>query len=64
MRNAELQWSENIYFVKHESVEADEVKSVGWDGRDVQGKEIGSGIYLYKLKTKDGEYSKKMLLIK
>lgn len=38
--------------------------SVTWDGKDNEGKNVGSGLYLYKLKTSDHEYSKKMLLLK
>ena len=45
-------------------VEADKLISVGWNGRDEQGEELGSGIYLYKLKTKYGEYSRKMILLR
>ncbi len=45
-------------------VEADKLISVSWNGRDEQGEELGSGIYLYKLKTSDGEYSRKMILLK
>lgn len=38
--------------------------SVTWDGTDNEGKNVGSGLYLYKLKTSDQEFSKKMLLLK
>lgn len=38
--------------------------SVSWDGTDNEGKNVSSGLYFYKLKTDDHEYSKKMLLLK
>ncbi len=37
---------------------------VVWDGKDEQGSQLSSGVYLYKLKTKDFVQSKKMLLIR
>jgi FlgD Ig-like domain len=38
--------------------------SVVWEGKDDNGKQVGSGLYFYKLKTNDKEISKKMLLLK
>ena len=38
--------------------------SVTWDGTDDSGKPVSSGVYLYKLKDRDFEDSKKMLLLK
>ncbi|MDO9577070.1 MAG: right-handed parallel beta-helix repeat-containing protein [Candidatus Cloacimonadales bacterium] len=38
--------------------------SVVWEGKDDNGKQVGSGLYFYKLKTDDKEISKKMLLLK
>lgn len=35
-----------------------------WDGRDVDGREVSSGIYFYKLETTSFEESKKMVLLK
>ncbi len=35
-----------------------------WNGKDETGKAVGSGIYFYKLRTKDKELTKKMLLLK
>jgi hypothetical protein len=37
---------------------------VNWDGKNAFGKKVASGIYLYKLKTKDNTLSKKMLIIR
>ncbi len=37
---------------------------VKWDGRDEQGKLLPSGIYLYRLKTKNFQQTKKMILLK
>jgi hypothetical protein len=39
-------------------------QSVVWNGKDDDGKSVGSGLYFYKLKTKDKELTKKMLLLK
>jgi hypothetical protein len=38
--------------------------SVVWEGKDDNGKQVGSGLYFYKLKTDNKEFSKKMLLLK
>ncbi|MCK4655307.1 MAG: T9SS type A sorting domain-containing protein, partial [Candidatus Cloacimonetes bacterium] len=35
-----------------------------WDGRDDNRKRVSSGVYFYQLKTKDIEFTKKMLLLK
>jgi flagellar hook assembly protein FlgD len=47
---------------------ADELKAgvydVAWDGRNEKGKSVASGLYIYRLKTKDFTHSKKMLLIR
>ena len=40
------------------------VHSLVWEGKDNNGKQVGSGLYFYKLKTNDKEISKKMLLLK
>jgi hypothetical protein len=37
---------------------------VKWAGRDDSGRELSSGIYLYKLRANDREWTKKMTLIK
>ncbi|RLC44511.1 MAG: hypothetical protein DRH57_09095, partial [Candidatus Cloacimonadota bacterium] len=44
----------------------DEVNTVSWDGRDDTGKEVGSGIYFYKLNTdkENSELIRKMILLK
>jgi hypothetical protein len=47
----------------------DEVKLPGeyeiiWDGKDDKGNEVTSGIYFYKLQTKNFSQTKKMLLVK
>ncbi|MBK7142370.1 MAG: T9SS type A sorting domain-containing protein [bacterium] len=38
--------------------------SVEWDGRDISGEVVASGVYLYRLETDDGVLSRKMLLLK
>jgi len=38
--------------------------SVTWDGKDYNGKNVGSGLYFYKLLTSNQVISKKMLLLK
>lgn len=37
---------------------------VTWDGRDVSGEPVASGVYLYRLTTDNGTLSRKMLLLK
>ena len=38
--------------------------SVEWNGRDSNDKRVGSGVYLYKLKTGDYQKVRKMILLK
>jgi len=38
--------------------------TIRWDGKDNNGKEMPSGVYLYKLQTKKRTLSKKMILIR
>ncbi len=38
--------------------------SIFWDGKNDQGRLVGSGIYLYKMKSKDFLKSRKLILIK
>jgi len=38
--------------------------SIIWDGSDSVGKSVSSGVYLYKLKTKDNQSTNRMLLLK
>ncbi|HVP35373.1 MAG TPA: FlgD immunoglobulin-like domain containing protein, partial [Terriglobales bacterium] len=47
----------------------DEEKAPGnyrviWEGKDNSGKQVGSGIYFYQLKTKDYTATKKMVLLR
>jgi len=39
-------------------------KEVTWDGRDYQGEQIASGVYLYRLRAGDFRESKKMVLMR
>jgi flagellar hook assembly protein FlgD len=39
-------------------------KSVIWDGRNDEGKEVASGVYFYQLKTGESSEHRKMLLLK
>jgi hypothetical protein len=39
-------------------------KSIDWDGKDDQGKEVASGIYFYKIQAKDFSQSRKMVMMK
>jgi hypothetical protein len=38
--------------------------NIVWDGKDNSGKDVGSGIYFYQLKTKDYTETKKMVLLR
>jgi hypothetical protein len=42
----------------------DEVKPVEWDGRNNAGQSVSSGVYFYKLVTKNFSQTKKMVLLK
>jgi len=45
-------------------VQAEQYEIVEWNGKDRNGKEVASGVYMYKLETANKTYMKKMLLIK
>ncbi|MCK4654284.1 MAG: T9SS type A sorting domain-containing protein [Candidatus Cloacimonetes bacterium] len=61
-----------IYNIKGEKVKtifegyvpADLIQTAVWNGKDESGKDVASGIYLYKLATKHDTFVKKMLLAK
>jgi len=38
--------------------------NIRWDGRDETGKEVGSGLYLYRMKADDEIFTKKMIVFK
>ena len=40
------------------------IKEISWNGNNSLGKPISSGVYFYRLKTKDNILTKKMVLIK
>jgi hypothetical protein len=51
------------------AVLVDEVKTAGehtvsWDGRDLSGRRVASGIYLYRMRAGDYKIAKKMIFIK
>ncbi len=61
----------NIYNIKGQKVKqlvSDQLSagehSVVWNGTDYNGKSVSSGIYFYKLKTRNYEKTKKMVLLK
>ena len=47
-----------------ENIPADQIIRIDWNGTDEYQKEVASGVYLYRLITKDREYTKKMMMIK
>ena len=61
-----------IYNVKGEKIKTifsahiieDQVQTAIWDGLDVTGKQVSSGVYLYKMKTDNNEETRKMILMK
>ena len=38
--------------------------TVSWDGRDAHGRELASGVYIYRLKTGDRSATRKLLMLK
>jgi len=40
------------------------VKEISWDGKDSQGTEVGSGIYFYRIKTREFTEVRRMVLLK
>jgi hypothetical protein len=55
---------EKINTIFNDHIYADQVTTAVWDGNDINGKQVSTGIYLYKLITETKEYSKKMLMVK
>jgi flagellar hook assembly protein FlgD len=60
-----------IYNVAGELVRTlvDEMKNAGaysiaWDGRNNAGSDVASGIYFYKMETKDFSQSRKMVMLR
>ena len=47
-----------------ENIPADQIIRIDWNGTDEYQKEVASGVYLYRLITKNKEYTKKMMMIK
>jgi hypothetical protein len=45
-------------------VVGEKIYKVWWDGKDGNGNNVSSGVYLYKLETDDNQYFKRMLLTK
>ena len=53
--------------VVHELVEGEYAAghyAVSWDGRDLRGREVGSGMYFNVLETEDGIWRQRMLLLR
>ena len=55
---------EKIKSIFNDHINADQITVTVWDGNDAAGKQVSSGVYLYKLITDTKVYQKKMLLVK
>ena len=44
--------------------QSETIYQVTWNGKNMNGNDVGSGIYFYQLKTKDQIFTKRMLLLK
>lgn len=55
---------ERLRTIFNDQVYADEINTVIWDGRNTNGREVSSGLYLYKLITENKVYNMKMLIVK
>lgn len=57
-----------IYTNKNEIILSDGFQKIWWDGRDNDGDEIANGIYLYKIRLKNGNHSiektEKLMILK
>ncbi|MBN2396390.1 MAG: T9SS type A sorting domain-containing protein [Candidatus Atribacteria bacterium] len=60
----DIKGQEVITLIKDQFIGKDEKLYVDWDSRDNQGRLVGSGVYIYKLSTNVGNYSRKMVLTK
>ncbi len=47
-----------------DSVQASGYYTAVWDGRDIQGREVASGVYFYQMRSGSYSHSRKMLLLK
>ena len=55
---------EKVKTIFEEFVPADMVQTAYWDGKDESGKNVATGVYLYRLRTNKTDYMKRMLLMK
>lgn len=55
---------QRIATVYNGEVEANKYYDATWNGKDKTGKDVASGVYMYRLETTNKTYMKKMLLIK
>ena len=55
---------EKVKTIFNDHVYADQLNFVVWNGKDVDDKQVSSGVYFYKLITDAKEYQKKMLMVK
>ncbi len=59
-----LKGEKMVILFENREIIADDKEFVEWNGLDNNGNEIPSGIYIYKLNTSAGSYSRKMVLAK
>jgi len=55
---------QKVVTLYNENTSANEYITVKWNGSDHKQNKVSSGIYMYKLKTANNEYMKKMILMK
>ncbi len=55
---------EKIKTIFEGSVPADIIQTAYWNGKDKSGKDVATGVYLYRLMTNKTKYIKRMLLMK
>jgi flagellar hook assembly protein FlgD len=63
----DFNWPESAHAYGHRPANARQpagVKSVVWDGRDESGKEVSSGIYIYRLQAGESVQSRKLAFVR
>ena len=59
-------WHQGIFIFSERTLEAQQASehSLSWDGRDDYGREVASGVYIYRLDVGEWAVHRRMLLLR
>ena len=59
-------WHQGIFIFSERTLEAQQAgeHSLSWDGRDDYGREVASGVYIYRLDVGEWAVHRRMLLLR